>query len=180
MRSRVRNNPRGSRAWVLRASSRSAARVLPHPARIGACIALLAAIGAIACSPPSAEELVGEIIATRNEFEVRLSSWIDRNAGGPDPHLYLDVTVVKNTEESITRLTVLVEQVDAAGSVLNSQRVSLDVSTLDIRGLSKNIGVEVRPMMPSVEGVRLLIEPNPPADVWPEFPEFDRVRPRGQ
>ena len=141
--------------------------------------ASLAALAIIACSPPSAEDLVAEIITTRNGYEVALGSWIDRDAGGGDPHLYLDVVVVKNTQEFLRDLTVLVEQLDADNEVLDSQRIALDVSGLDVSGLSKNIGVEVRPMVAGVEGVRLLIEPNPPREVWPELRELDRVRPRG-
>lgn len=143
-------------------------------------IALLAALVVIACSPPSAEDLVAEVIATRNEFEAQLSSWAPLGADGPAPHIYLDVIVVKNTEKSLTRLTVLVEQLDVDNEILDSQRVALDVSSIDVRGLSKNIGVEVRPMMEGVEGVRLILEPNLPREVWAEFPELDRVRPRGQ
>ena len=142
--------------------------------------ALLVAATAIACSPPSAEDLVAEVIATRNQFEVSLSSWIDRDAETSQPWLYLDVAVVKNTEAQLTRLTVLVEQLDANNAVLASQRVPIDVSDMDMRGLSKTYGVEVRPMAPAVEGVRLVIEPNPPEEVWSEFPELDRVRPRGR
>ena len=37
-------------------------------------VALTAAVAAVACSPPTAEDLVAEIIATRNNFEVRLGS----------------------------------------------------------------------------------------------------------
>jgi hypothetical protein len=51
---------------------------------------------------------------------------------------------------------------------------------MDMRGLSKNYGLEVRPMAAGVEGVTLVLEPNPPPDVWDQFPELDRVRPRGQ
>lgn len=142
--------------------------------------ALLVAATAIACSPPSAEDLVAEVIATRNQFEVSLSSWIDRDAETSQPWLYLDVAVVKNTEAQLTRLTVLVEQLDANNAVLASQRVPVDVSDMDVRGLSKTYGLEVRPMAPAVEGVRLVIERNPGPDTWSEFPELDRVRPRGR
>jgi len=142
--------------------------------------ALLVTAAAVACSPPSAEDLVADVIATRNQFEVSLSSWIDRDADTAQPWLYLDVAVVKNTEERLSRLTVLVEQLDADNEVLSSQRVPIDVSDMDVRGLSKTYGVEVRPMSPGVEGVRLVIEPNPSEDVWDEFPELDRVRPRGR
>ncbi len=142
--------------------------------------ALLVAATAIACSPPSAEDLVAEVLATRRDFDVSLSSWIDRDADTPQPWLYLDVAVVKNTEADLSRLTVLVEQLDAADNVLASQRVPIDVSDMDVRGLSKSYGLEVRPMAPGVEGVRLLVEPNPEPDVWGEFPELERVRPRGR
>jgi len=142
--------------------------------------ALLLAATAAACGAPSAEDLVAQVIATRNDYQVALSSWIDRDAGTPNASLYLDVNVVKNTEENLTHLTVLVQQLDADGNVLDSQRVPIDVSDLDTRGLSKSYGIDVRPMAPGVEGVTLQIEPNPPADAWNEFPELDRVRPRGR
>ncbi len=142
--------------------------------------ALLLAAATIACSPPTAEDLVAEVIAVRNSFEVSLSSWIDRDADTAAPYLYLDVDVVKNTEDSLTRLTVLVEQLDADGNILEAQRVPINVSDMDIRGLSKKYNVEVRPLAPGVDGVRLLIEPNPAPETWAEFPELDRVRPRGQ
>jgi len=142
--------------------------------------ALLLAATAAACGAPSAEDLVAQVIATRNDYQVALSSWIDRDAGTPNASLYLDVNVVKNTEENLTHLTVLVQQLDADGNVLDSQRVPIDVSDLDTRGLSKSYGIDVRPMAPGVEGVTLQVEPNPPADVWNQFPELDRVRPRGR
>ncbi len=142
--------------------------------------ALLLAATAIACSPPTAEDLVAEVIAVRNNFEVSLASWIDRDTDTPAPYLYLSVGVVKNTEDSLTRLTVLVEQLDADGNVLDTQRVPINVSDMDMRGLSKTYAVEVRPLAPGVEGVRLIVEPAPAADTWGEFPELDRVRPRGQ
>jgi hypothetical protein len=134
----------------------------------------------VACSAPSAEDLVAGVIATRNNFEVNLSSWIDRDADTPQPWLYLDVAVLKNTEDNLTRLTVLVKQLDVDGTVIAEQRVAIDVSDMDMRGLSKNYGLEVRPMAAGVEGVTLVLEPNPPPDVWDQFPELDRVRPRGQ
>jgi len=140
---------------------------------------LLLAVTVVACSPPSAEDLVSQVIGTRNRFEVSLSSWIDRDADTAQPWLYLDVSVLKNTEDSLTRLTVLVQQLDADNQVLASQRVPIDVSDMDTRGLSKTYGLEVRPMAAGVEGVTVVIEPNPPSDVWSEFPELDRVRPRG-
>ncbi len=139
---------------------------------------LLAAV--VACSPPSAEDLVAEVIRTRNNFEVSLASWIDRDTDTAQPWLYLDVVVLKDTEDNLTRLTVLVKQLDEAGAVLAEQRVAIDVSNIDMRGLSKNYGLELRPMAAGVEGVTLAIEPNPPREVWDQFPELDRVRPRGQ
>jgi len=96
--------------------------------------ALLIAVVAVACSPPSAEDLVMNVIRTRNNFEVRLTSWLDRGAETTQPYLYLDVEVLKNTEDSLTRLTVLVEQLDASENVLSSQRVPIDVSDMDVRG----------------------------------------------
>ena len=141
-------------------------------------VLLLAAVAA--CSPPSAEDLVAEVIRTRNNFEVSLASWIDRDTDTAQPWLYLDVVVLKDTEDNLTRLTVLVKQLDEAGAVLAEQRVAIDVSNIDMRGLSKNYGLELRPMAAGVEGVTLAIEPNPAREVWDEFPELDRVRPRGQ
>lgn len=142
-------------------------------------ILLLAAV-MIACSPPTADDLVAQVIAVRNNFEVNLSSWIDRGTETGTPYLYLDVDVVKNVEDSLARLTVLVEQLDANGNVLDAQRVPIDVSGMDMRGLSKKYALEVRPLVPGVEGVRLTIEQNPVRETWTEFPELDRVRPRGQ
>ncbi len=141
-------------------------------------VLLLAAVAA--CSPPSAEDLVAEVIRTRNNFEVSLASWIDRDTDTAQPWLYLDVVVLKDTEDNLTRLTVLVKQLDEAGAVLAEQRVAIDVSNIDMRGLSKNYGLELRPMAAGVEGVTLAIEPNPAREVWDQFPELDRVRPRGQ
>jgi len=142
-------------------------------------LTVLVGITAVACSAPTADDLVAEIIATRNRFEVSLGSWVDRNAGTPQASLYLDVSVLKNTEDNLTSLTVLVEQLDANNTVLASQRVPIDVSNMDTRGLSKKYGVNVSPMAPGVEGIRLVIETNPEPEVWDQFPELDRVRPRG-
>lgn len=141
--------------------------------------AVLLAVVAVGCSAPSADDLVAEVIATRNRYEVTLSSWIDRDAGTPQASLYLDVNVINNGQESLQELTVLVEQLDADNEVLDTQRVAIDVSGMTA-GLSKATGVEVTPMAPGVEGVRLRIEADPPAEVWDQFPELDRVRPRGR
>jgi len=140
---------------------------------------LLLAVVAVGCAAPSADDLVADVIATRNQYEVALSSWIDRNAGTPQATLYLDVNVINNGQDSLQDLTVLVEQLDADNEVLDTQRVAIDVSGMT-GGLSKSTGVEVSPVAPGVEGVRVTIEPNPPADFWNEFPELDRVRPRGR
>ena len=143
-------------------------------------IALITAAVAVACSPPTADDLVAGIIATRNEFEAEATSWIDRDVDTPNPWLYVEVIIVKNTEEQLARLTVLVEQLDADSAVLAAQRIPIDVSDMDIRGLSKTYTVDVRPMQPGVEAIRLIIEPDPPVDVWDQFPELNRVRPRGR
>lgn len=148
--------------------------------RSRALVIALLIVAVAACSAPSAEDLVAGVITTRNNFEVNLASWIDRDVDTPQPWLYLDVAVLKNTEDSLTRLTVLVQQLDGAGAVLAEQRVAIDVSGMDMRGVSKNYGLEVRPMAAGVEGVTLVIERNPPREVWDQFPELDRVRPRGQ
>ena len=142
-------------------------------------IASLLAVAAAGCSAPTADDLVADVIAIRNQYEVALSSWIDRNAGTPQASLYLDVNVINNGQQSLQNLTVLVEQLDADNEVLSADRVTLDVSGMT-GGLSKSTGVEVSPVAAGVEGVRLTIEPNPPADVWSQFPELDRVRPRGR
>lgn len=141
--------------------------------RLGLTLGTLAA----ACGPPSAEDLVEDVIAVRNGFEIRLTSWIERDDQA-QPYLYLDVMVVKNTLEPLATLTILAEQLDANNHGLTTQRIPLDVANLT-DGLSQNLGLELRPAHPDVEGVRLFIEPRPPREVWDQFPEFDRVRPRG-
>lgn len=138
---------------------------------------LTAVVVAAACAPPSADDLVADVLELRNRYDVRLTSWIVRDEGGPDAHLYLDVAVVQNGPRGLDDLTVLVEQLDADGRMLRQDRVALDVSRLT-SGLSRNLGVEVRPADPRVEGVRLYVEPDPPRDAWSEFPELEEVRPR--
>ncbi len=148
--------------------------------RSRALVTALLVAAVVACSPPSAEDLVAGVVTTRNNYKVSLASWIDRDVDTPQPWLYLDVAVLKDTEDNLTRLTVLVQQLDEGGTVLAEQRVAIDVSDMDMRGVSKNYGLEVRPMAAGVEGVTLVIEPNPPREVWDQFAELDRVRPRGQ
>ena len=135
-----------------------------------------ALLATAACSPPSADDLVLEVIQRRNQYDVTLSSWVVREEG-PAPFLYLDVMFVNNNQESMRTLTVMVEQLDADDNSLGNTRVPVDVSALTA-GIGQSIGVEVRPAHPQVEGVRLFVESNPPREVWPEFPEFDAVRPR--
>ena len=53
----------------------------------------------IGCSPPSAEDLVNDVLLVRTEFDVELTSWVPRDEGGADPHLYVDVAIMKNTDE---------------------------------------------------------------------------------
>ena len=137
----------------------------------------VAAILVTACSPPSASDLVKDVIAQRNQYEARLSSWVIRDDGTAQPFLYLDVLVVNNSQQSLRKLTVLVGQLDADNKSLGSTRLTMEVSSLTL-GISQNIGVEVRPVYEHVEGVRLIIEPNPDPSSWDEFPEFAAVRPR--
>lgn len=140
-------------------------------------ICVAAVIALAACSAPSAEDLVREVIAQRNSYDARLSSWIVREDAAV-PFLYLDVMVVNNNMEATLRtLTVMVEQLDADDQVLDARRVALDVAALTA-GIGQSIGVQVSPANPAVEGVRLFVEGNPATEVWPEFPEFDSVRPR--
>jgi hypothetical protein len=138
-------------------------------------LALLAlALVAPACSPPSADDLVRGVMEQRRNYTATLQSWAQREDGS----LYLDVLVVNNnTESSLRTLTVLVEQLDADNGVLSSTRVVLDTATLT-PGLGQPVGVTVPGAAPVVEGLRLFVEPQPEEAAWPEFPEFDAVRPR--
>jgi len=131
------------------------------------------AVLAGACNPPSAEDLVQQVMAQRNNYDATLTSWIVR----PDGSLYLDVLVVNNNESSLSALTVMVEQLDIDNKVLAAQRVPIDVSELTA-GLGQGLGVTLPRAADGVEGVRLYIEPNPPREAWKEFPEFEGVRPR--
>ena len=148
------------------------------PIRMRMFALVFVALLAVGCSPPTAEDLVNEVLLVRTEHEVELTSWVPRDEGGADPHLYVDVTIITSTDESLHYLTVMVEQQDAIGNKLSETRVSLDVYDIE-RGYPQNVGVAVRPLMPGVEGVRLYLEPNPPQEAWDEFPELDAVRPRG-
>lgn len=153
-----------------------------RPARVAALALVaagLAATGALtaACGPPTAQDQVREVMELRNQYDLRLGSWVVRDQEGRAPHLYLDVSVVQNTEQGLATLTVMVEQLDEDNELLRRDRVVLDTRDLTMN-LSRSVGVEVRPAHPQVEGVRLYVEPNPPEDVWDEFPEFERVRPR--
>ena len=136
-------------------------------------LAALLAAATLACAPPSAEELVRNVFQLRNNYDANLTSWILR----PDGSLYLDVLVVNNNETTLPALTVMVEQLDVDNNVLRAERVAIDVSALTA-GLGQGIGVTVPNAIPEVEGVRLLVEGNPPRDVWAEFKELDGVRPR--
>ena len=136
-------------------------------------LAALLAAATLACAAPSAEELVRNVFQLRNNYDANLTSWIVR----PDGSLYLDVLVVNNNETTLPALTVMVEQLDIDNNVLRAERVAIDVSALTA-GLGQGIGVTVPNAIPEVEGVRLLVEGNPPRDVWGEFKELDGVRPR--
>lgn len=150
---------------------------IPFRGGIALCVVLVLAAGLIVCGPPSAEEKVQEVMELRNEYDVRLGSWTVRDREGERPHLYLDVSVVQNTEQGLSDLTVMVEQLDRNNELLRQDRVTLDVGDLTLN-LAENVGVEVRPAHPQAEGIRLYVEPNPPREVWDEFPEFEEVRPR--
>ncbi len=127
-----------------------------------------------ACSPPSGEELVQEVMQQRNKYDATPQSWIVR----PDGTIYIEVLVVNNNlEGGLRTLTVLVEQIDTDETVLKSERVPMNVMSLTA-GLGKNLGVSVMAVKPDVEYVRLLVEAAPESDSWSEFPEFDAVRPR--
>jgi len=136
--------------------------------------ALVLALVAPACSPPSAEDLVRGVVEQRNNYDATLQSWAQREDGS----LYLDVLVVNNNAEtSLRTLTVLVEQLDADNNVLGSSREVLNVVTLTA-GLGQPVGVTVAGAAGQVEGIRLFVEPQPTEADWPDFPEFDAVRPR--
>jgi len=136
--------------------------------------ALVLAFVAPACSPPSAEDLVRAVAEQRNNYSATLQSWTQREDGS----LYLDVLVVNNNAESSLRtLTVMVEQLDADNNVLGSSRGVLDVVSLT-PGLGQPVGLTLAGAAAQVEGIRLFVEPLPAEDDWPDFPEFDAVRPR--
>ena len=135
---------------------------------------IMAVLAMAACSPPSGEELVQQVMQQRNKYDATPQSWIVR----PDSSIYIEVLVVNNNlEGGLRTLTVLVEQIDANDSVLKSERVPMDVMALTA-GLGKNLGVSVMAVTPDVEYVRLVVERAPEADTWSDFPEFDAVRPR--
>ena len=137
-------------------------------------ITIVMAVATTACSPPSGEELVQQVIEQRNNYDATPQSWIVR----PDSSIYIEVLVVNNNlEGGLRTLTVLVEQIAADDSLLKSERVPMNVVSLTA-GLGKNLGVSVMAARPDVEYVRLLVEAAPEADTWPEFPEFGEVRPR--
>ena len=127
----------------------------------------------IACSPPSAADLVRKVMEQRNNYDVNMTSWIQR----PDGSLYFDVMVVNNNQTALTKLTVMVEQLDADDNVLATGRVVMDVSALTA-GLGQAIGVTLPNAAVGVEGARLFVESSPPKEAWPVFPELDAVRPR--
>ncbi|HJO05300.1 MAG TPA: hypothetical protein QGG47_15145 [Acidobacteriota bacterium] len=132
------------------------------------------AFATTACSPPSGEELVQEVMQQRNKYDATPQSWIVR----PDSSIYIEVLVVNNNlEGGLRTLTVLVEQIAADDSVIRSERVPMDVASLTA-GLGNNLGVTVMAARPDVEYVRLLVEAAPESDTWSDFPEFDAVRPR--
>lgn len=131
----------------------------------------------IGCNAPSADDLVERVLRQRRNYDARLSSWIVRDASSP-PDLYLEVNVLNNNEDVTLRtLTVLVEQLDADGNELSSQRVTIDVAELTPR-IGQSMGIVVAPAHPMVDGIRLHIERQPPREAWGEFPELAAVRPR--
>lgn len=133
--------------------------------------------GISACSPPSAEDLVRQVMQQRTRYTVTLGSWVVSENAVP-PYLQLDVTVVNNNQDVTLRtVTVMVEQLDADGNVLAEQRVSIDTSAFT-PGFGQSKGVQVSPAAPGVDGLRLYIESAPERAVWDEFPEFAAVRPR--
>lgn len=136
--------------------------------------ALVLALVAPACSPPSAEDLVRAVAEQRRNYDATLQSWTQREDGS----LYLDVLVVNNNVETALRtLTVLVEQLDADNNLLASSREVLNVVSLT-PGLGQGVGVTLAGAAAQVEGIRLFVEPQPSEEDWGEFPEFDAVRPR--
>lgn len=142
------------------------------------CLLLLALTATgVACSPPSADDLVQQVIGQRNNYEAVLSSWINQEEPAP-PHLYLEVNVVNNNQDvTLKTLTVLVEQLDVDGKLLSSQRVAIDVAALT-PGIAQSIGVQVSPVAPGVDGCRVTVERQPDREDWSKFPELDAVRPR--
>lgn len=129
---------------------------------------------AAGCSPPSADDLVRQVMEQRNNYTATLQSWTQREDGS----LYLDVLVVNNNAEGTLRtLTVMVDQYDADSEVIDSRRVVLNVANLT-PGLGESVGVTLPGAAAQVEGAALRIEPRPEEGVWDQFPEFDAVRPR--
>lgn len=134
---------------------------------------LLLVVLGTACSPPSADDLVRQVLEQRRNYDATLNSWILR----PDGSAYLDIQVVNNNESALGTLTVLVEQLDVDNNTLASSRVGIDVAALSA-GLGQGLGVSVANAIPEVEGIRVSVEANPPRESWGEFKELDGVRPR--
>lgn len=138
---------------------------------------LLAALAGAACSAPSADELVEEVMMTRVNYDVEARSWIIRDESDP-PEIYIETFVINNNQDQALRtLTVLVEQYDVDGNLVAENRVALDVAELT-PGIGRSIGVTVPAANMEVDGLVVRREIQPDQAVWGEFPEFERVRPR--
>lgn len=133
--------------------------------------------GPLACAPPSADDLVEEVMRTRLQYDVEARSWIIREDSDP-PEIYIETFVLNNNqEESLRTLTVLVEQLDGDNELIAADRVVLDVAELT-PGIGRSIGVTVPVANDAVEGLIVRRETQPDREVWREFPEFEAVRPR--
>ncbi len=145
--------------------------------RLVTLLLLATSLSAIGCAPPSADELVEDVMRIRLQYDVEARSWIIREESNP-PEIYIEAFVLNNNQDDALRtLTVMVEQYDADGNVIGADRVALDVADLT-PGIGRSIGITVPAASDNVDGLVVRREVRPEQDVWGEFPEFDAVRPR--
>ncbi len=113
------------------------------------------------------EDPLARLLARRSHYTVEVVSF---SARGED-RILAELEVRANMGSGLDRLTATVRQHDAEGAVLRQDQITLDLSAMDATGVLR-LYSEVPAAPGEVAGLSALVEREPPASEYGQFPEI--------
>lgn len=130
-------------------------------------VGILLALTLLACG--EADPLARRL-SQRSHYQVDVLSFSPRDDG----RLLVELEARANMGEHLPRITATVRQHAPGGEIVASDRVTLDLSGMDATGIVR-VFSEVPAYAGEIEAVSSLVEREPPAAEYREFPEILEV-----